>query len=109
MTMLPGEVTLSVISVAELEYGCRKSMAMEKNLAALQQFLIPLEILAFDYAATFEYGIIRSALESAGTPIGPLDTLIAAHAKSSNCILVTNNEREFKRVDGLIIENWAED
>lgn len=105
--IVPGQVVLSVITLAELEYGARKSVAVEKNLAALHQFLIPFDILSFDYNATIAYGIIRAGLEVKGTPIGPLDTLIAAHAKSGNHILVTNNEREFSRVDGLQIENWA--
>jgi len=103
----PGQVALSVITLAELEYGARKSAATEKNLTALRKFSIPFDILPFDYNATVEYGIIRADLEMKGTPIGPLDTLIAAHAKSLNYILVTNNEREFSRVTGLQVENWV--
>ncbi|MEP7376088.1 MAG: type II toxin-antitoxin system VapC family toxin [Chitinophagaceae bacterium] len=103
----PGQIALSVITIAELEYGARKSAAVEKNLAALHQFSIPFEILPFDYNATVEYGIIRADLESKGTPIGSMDTLIASHAKSLNYILVTNNEKEFRRVSGLQVENWV--
>jgi tRNA(fMet)-specific endonuclease VapC len=103
----PGQVALSVITLAELVYGARKSASVEKNLAALHQFTISFDILSFDYDAAVEYGIIRSELEAKGTPIGPLDTLIAAHAKSLNYILVTNNEREFTRVSRLQIENWV--
>lgn len=103
----PGQIALSVIILAELEYGARKSAAVEKNLSALHQILIPFDILLFDYNATIEYGIIRATLEANGTPIGPLDNLIAAHAKSLNYILVTNNEKEFTRVSGLQVENWA--
>ncbi|WP_349678737.1 PIN domain-containing protein [Proteiniphilum sp. UBA5384] len=66
-----------------------------------------MEILDFDYLSTLEYGVIRAGLEREGTPIDPLDTLIAAHAKSADVILVTNNEREFERVPGLKIENWT--
>src|SRR5665647_611604 len=106
-TIPPGQIALSVITLAELEYGARKSAAIGKNLSALHQFFIPFDILPFDYFATIEYGIIRAELEAKGTPIGPLDTLIAAHAKSLNYILVTNNEKEFSRVSGLQIENWA--
>jgi len=106
-TISPGQIALSVITLAELEYGARKSAAVEKNLAALHQFSIPFDILPFDYNATVEYGIIRADLEAKGTPIGPLDTLIAAHAKSLNYILVTNNEKEFNRISGLNIENWV--
>ena len=106
-TITPGQVALSVITLAELEYGARKSAAVERNLSVLHQFTIPFDILPFDYNATVEYGIIRADLEARGTPIGPLDTLIAAHAKSLNYILVTNNEKEFNRINGLQIENWV--
>ena len=100
-------IAISSISVAELEYGVRKSLQPEKNQPALNDFLAPLTILDFGYPATIEYGIIRNALEIKGTPIGPLDLLIAAHAKSLDLILVTNNEREFSRIDGLRVENWT--
>jgi len=106
-TITPGQAALSVITLAELEYGARRSAAVEKNLSVLHQFTIPFDILPFDYNATVEYGIIRADLERKGTPIGPLDTLIAAHAKSLNYTLVTNNENEFSRIKGLQIENWA--
>lgn len=106
-TIAPGQVALSVITLAELEYGARKSAAVEKNLSALHQFTIPFDILPFDYNATVEYGLIRADLEAKGTPIGPLDTLIAAHARSLNYILVTNNEKEFGRVNSLQVENWV--
>lgn len=106
-TLSPGQIGLSVITVAELEYGARKSASVEKNLLSLQQFLIPFDVFSFDFNAAMEYSIIRNELEKKGMPIGPLDTLIAAHAKSLNYILVTNNEKEFKRVNGLQIENWA--
>lgn len=106
-SITPGQIALSIISFAELEYGARKSSAVEKNLAALHQFTIPFDILTFDYNAAVEYGIIRAELEKKGTPVGPLDTLIAAHAKSLNYILVTNNEKEFSRINGLQIENWV--
>jgi tRNA(fMet)-specific endonuclease VapC len=102
-----GQVGISVITLAELDYGARKSSNPEKNLTALNQFLVSFEILSFDFDATLEYGRIRSDLERKGTPIGPLDTLIASHAKSLNCTLVTNNEKEFNRVLGLRIENWV--
>lgn len=102
-----GQIGISVITLAELEYGARKSANPQKNLAALQQFLIPFDIFNFNYEATIEYGLIHSDLERKGTPIGPLDTLIAAHAKSLNCTLVTNNEKEFRRIEGLQVENWV--
>jgi tRNA(fMet)-specific endonuclease VapC len=107
--LIPGSVGISIITFSELHYGVRKSMFPEKNQLALNQFLIPLEIFEFNLDAGIEYGKIRASLEKAGTPIGPLDTLIAAHAKSLNLILVTNNEKEFQRVDGLEISNWLKD
>ncbi|WP_394353949.1 PIN domain-containing protein [Adhaeribacter swui] len=79
----------------------------DRNTEALNQFLVPLDVKDFDYNATVEYGRIRASLERSGTPIGPLDTLIAAHALSLNSTLVTNNEKEFNRVAGLKIENWT--
>lgn len=78
-----------------------------KNEQALLRFLIPLSILPFGAAAASEYGEIRSYLQDRGTPIGPLDMLIAAHARSEDMILVTNNVREFARVPDLVVENWA--
>lgn len=104
--LIPGSVGISIITFSELQFGVKKSSQPEKNQSALNQFLIPLEIFEFDLNAGVEYGNIRANLEHAGTPIGPLDTLIAAHAKSLKLILVTNNEKEFQRVDGLEISNW---
>lgn len=102
-----GIIGISVITVSELFYGVRKSLFPEKNLEALKNFLIPFEIFQFDFNASVFYGKIRNELEKAGTPIGSLDTLIAAHALSLNHILVTNNEKEFSRVKDLKIENWV--
>ncbi len=79
----------------------------EKNHVALQKFLSPLELYDFNPHSAVIYGNIRSFLEAKGTPIGPLDMLIAAHALSLNLVLVTNNEKEFGRVPNLKIENWA--
>ena len=103
----PDQLSVSAISVAELEYGVSKSSQPEKNQLALKNFLKPLSLLSFDLSATIEYGMIRSNLEKKGIPIGPLDLLIAAHAKSLNYTLVTNNEKEFSRIEGLKIENWV--
>jgi tRNA(fMet)-specific endonuclease VapC len=100
-------VGISSISIAELEYGVRKSSKPEANQAALKYFLTPLQIVHFDQEAAFEYGIIRSKLEKQGTLIGPLDMLIAAHARSLKLTLITNNVHEFSRVEGLKIENWV--
>lgn len=79
---------------------------MKSNLEALERFLIPLAILPFDDLAAEKYGKIRTALESKGTPIGPMDLMIAAHALSLGLPLVTNNVQEFERVDALKVENW---
>lgn len=103
-----GDIGISSITLAELHYGIRKSNIPEKNLSAINQFILPLEIFTFDFNAAIEYGLVRSELEKKGTPIGPLDTLIAAHAKSLNFTLVTNNVKEFNRVENLRIENWVE-
>jgi len=104
-----GSIGISTITLAELQFGIRKSSNPEKNLTALNQFIIPLEIIDFDYNSTIEYGLIRAELEKKGTPIGPLDTLIGAHAVSSGLTLVTNNEREFNRIPNLRIENWTKE
>jgi tRNA(fMet)-specific endonuclease VapC len=104
----PEELCISSITYAELMHGVEKSQAIEKNRLALSLFLSPIEILNFDDLAAEEYGKIRADLEKNGTPIGPMDMLIAGHAKSRNLILVTNNTREFIRVEGLSLEDWVQ-
>jgi tRNA(fMet)-specific endonuclease VapC len=104
--LAPGDAGISVITLAELRYGVMKSGAIERNAAALGEFLLPLEIADFGAAAAEAYGRVRAGLEKAGTPIGPLDTQIGAHALSLGAVLVTNNVREFRRIPGLKIENW---
>jgi tRNA(fMet)-specific endonuclease VapC len=101
-----GDVGISSITLAELQYGIEKSSNSVKNREALEKFLTPVEIIEYGYEATVEYGKIRFELERKGVPIGPLDMLIASHAKSLGVILVTNNVREFERIAGLRIENW---
>lgn len=103
-----GDIGISTIAVAELQYGVMKSSNPSKNQEALNKFLTPFDILDFDFNSTIEYGKIRSDLEKEGLPIGPLDYLIAAQAKGLNLTLVTNNVKEFIRVKGLRIENWIE-
>ena len=100
-------IAISAITVSELEYGIEKSGHTEQNRIALLEFLVPFTILDYDQEASSEYGRIRTALEKKGKPIGAMDLLIAAHAKSKGLILVTNNEREFERVEGLKVENWV--
>ncbi len=107
-TLQPSDIGISSITVAELEYGASKSQKPEQNKAALQQFLIPLEILVFDQQAAQVYGTIRADLERQGQVIGSLDMLIAAQAKSEDIVLVTNNVREFSRIPDLKLENWVD-
>jgi tRNA(fMet)-specific endonuclease VapC len=102
------EIAVSSVTVAELEYGAAKSSRQGQNRDALCQFLVPFEILLFHEPATVHYGDIRADLEKRGQTIGAMDMLIAAHARSLNMILVTNNVAEFQRVSGLAVENWAE-
>ena len=102
------DVSISAITVAELQYGVQKSTKPTQNQQALNQFLIPLTILPFDDGAAIHYGRIRAYLEAQGLPIGALDTLIAAQAIHHDLTLVTNNVREFSRVHGLNIEDWTQ-
>jgi tRNA(fMet)-specific endonuclease VapC len=104
---LLGEIAISAITIAELEYGIARSRYPDRNRIALLEFLFPFTILDFDPKAAMAYGQIRALLESKGRLIGPMDLLLAAQAKSHNLVLVTNNEKEFKRIEGLRIENWA--
>ena len=100
------QVGISSITLSKLEYGIAKSSKPEQNQIALAQFLAPLEILSYGDEAAPQYGRLRAFLENQGTPIGSLDMLIAAHALSIGCILVTNNEKGFSRVPNLKINNW---
>ncbi|WP_396268564.1 type II toxin-antitoxin system VapC family toxin [Ideonella sp.] len=102
-----GEVGLCSVVAAELAFGVAKS-GSTRNRQALEMFLAPLSILPFDEAAVWTYADLRAALERKGSPIGSLDTLIAAHALSLGATLVTNNTREFAKVPGLLLDNWAE-
>ena len=99
-------VAISSITLAELEFGVQASANVEKNTIALYKFLSIVEILDFDSNAATEYGKIRADLKRKGTPIGNMDMLIAAHAKSEDLIVVTHNTREFERVEGLKLEDW---
>lgn len=102
-----GDIGISSITAAELAYGVSKSRHATKNRHALEQFLAPLEVAAFDQVAAWAYGRLREQLEVKGTPIGSMDMLIAAHALSLGVRLVSNNLREFRRVPGLRLENWV--
>jgi tRNA(fMet)-specific endonuclease VapC len=100
-------IGISTITLSELLFGVEKSPQRERNELAYRLFLAPLTVVDFDAAAAAHYGQIRADLARKGTPIGPLDLLIAAHARSRNLTLVTNNAREFVRVPGLTVENWT--
>lgn len=102
-----GDIGLSSVVAAELAYGVAKS-GSARNRQALEMFLAPLEVVPFDEAAVWAYGELRADLERRGQPIGSLDTMIAAHALSLGATLVTNNTREFAKVEGLSLQNWVE-
>ncbi len=103
----PGDIFISSITAAELYFGAEKSSRREENIVALQEFFQPLIILNFEAEDAVSYGLIRSRLEKAGKPVGAMDMLIAAQALNREYVLVTNNEKEFRRIEGLIVENWA--
>ena len=104
----PGMVVMSVITFAELINGAKKSQHVEANLRRLNALSELIEVLPFDKDAAMAYGDVRSDLEKRGLIIGGNDLFIAAHALSLKMTLVTNNQREFIRVNGLKIENWVE-
>ena len=101
-----GDIGISSITLSELRYGVAKSTHQEKNTKALDEFITPLEVVFFDVEAAHVYGEIRANLEKAGTPIGSMDMLIAAHAVSLGIPLVTNNTREFVRITSLNVIDW---
>jgi len=101
------QIGISSITLSELEYGVMKSSRPEQNHLALAQFVAPLEIMPYGDDTAEYYGKLRVYLEKQGIPIGSLDMLIAAHALSVGCILVTNNVKEFKRVPKLKMDNWV--
>ena len=102
----PEDIGVSVITEAELRTGAAKSSSPTKTLRLLENFLRPIGILEFTSSDAVSYALVRARLERAGTPIGPLDTLIAAQAVARKLILVSNNQREFGRVGGLSTQNW---
>ena len=101
-----GDLVVSAITEAELRYGADKSADPAKNHHQLDQLFVVLPVEGFDHAAAMEYGNLRAALERAGTPIGPLDLLIAAHGRALGLHMVTGNVSEFSRVPGLVVEEW---
>jgi tRNA(fMet)-specific endonuclease VapC len=103
-----GEVGISTVTLAELRDGADKSADPAKNHVVIDAFLTNITLVEFDEGAARCYGAVRSQLESRGTPIGPLDNLIAAQALSLGVTLVTNNVREFVRVTGMAVEDWTQ-
>jgi tRNA(fMet)-specific endonuclease VapC len=104
----PKDVAISAITLFELQYGIEKSQYRQRSEDALAKFLLPLNLINFDRSSAVEAAIIRAQLEKKGMPIGPYDLLIAGLARSLDMILVTNNTKEFERIDGLHLENWIE-
>lgn len=107
LSLDPPEICISAIIMAELEYGVSHSSRPDQNRSAMLLFLSHITVLPFDADAAFEYGMIRHHLQSQGMVIGGNDMLIAAHAKAENLVLVTHNTREFSRVSGLRLDDWA--
>lgn len=103
----PIEVSISTVTLFELEYGIEKSRYRQRSEDALAKFLRPLNTVSLDPSAAKEAAAIRAQLERQGRPIGPYDLLIAGLARSRNMTLVTNNTKEFERVVGLHLENWV--
>ena len=103
-----GEIGISWITLAELEFGVAKSQHQEKNQAALDEFVLPLEIANFNRETASVYGRVRAMLENKETPIGSLDMMIGAHALALGVALATNNKREFSRMKGLTVVDWLD-
>ncbi|MDJ1179563.1 type II toxin-antitoxin system VapC family toxin [Roseofilum sp. BLCC_M91] len=104
----PREIGLSIITLAELEYGAAKSQNPQRNRETLTRFYLPFQIVGFRPEDAQKFGEIRAKLERRGQPIGSYDLLIASQAVNRELILVTNNIKEFSRVEGLNLENWVE-
>ena len=102
-----GLICISSVTLAELEYGVSHSSRPAQNRVSVDRFLAGLDVVPFDAAGATAYGDVKHRLFAAGTPIGSLDMLITAHARSLDLTLVTNNRREFDRIPGLKVENWA--
>jgi len=103
-----GQLCISAVTWGELICGAEKSEQVENNLATLDGFAARLEVLPFDKQASRQFGQVKAELELQGQKIGSYDTMIAGHARSQGLIVVTNNVREFKRVEGVRIVNWLE-
>jgi tRNA(fMet)-specific endonuclease VapC len=102
------DLVLSMVTFAELRYGAEKSQSKARALEKIEQLTKTIEIADMNEAAAEHYAHIRASLESQGKPIGNNDLWLAAHARANGWVLVTNNTREFCRVEGLVVENWVE-
>lgn len=103
-----GDIGISSITLAELQYGVAKSLYVDKNREALAEFILPLEIADFDEKAAESYGTVRTSLEKAGKPVGSMDMLIGAHALSLDVTVITNNIKEFRKIKNLKVEDWTD-
>ncbi|GAA5542249.1 type II toxin-antitoxin system VapC family toxin [Brucella sp. NBRC 113783] len=104
---LADQLCISSITLGELHYGAEKSARRSENLVAIEHFVARLDVLPFGDKAAAHYGQVRAELERAGTPCGPHDMQIGAHARSEGLIVVTNNMKEFIRMPGVRVENWV--
>ncbi len=102
-----GDIGISSITLAELQYDVAKSLYVDKNREALAEFILPLEIADFDEKAAESYGTVRTDLEKAGKPVGSIDMLIGAHALSLDVTVITNNIKEFRKIKNLKVEDWT--
>jgi tRNA(fMet)-specific endonuclease VapC len=103
----PGDLAISSIVAAELAYGVENSTRIESNRRNLELFLAKMNVVAWDDAALWQFGFHKAKLKKAGTKIGELDLLIGCQALAMGAVLVTNNTREFERIEGLKLENWV--
>ena len=106
-TLAMEQLCVSVVTYAELIYGIERSSSKRINRPIIEDFVRHLDVMNWDTEAADQYGVIRAELEAAGTPIGAMDMMIAAHAKSIKAVLVTNNQKHFTKVKRLKIDNWA--
>ena len=105
-TLAMEQLCISIVTYAELIYGVERSSSKRVNRPIIEDFARHLDIMDWDTKAADQYGVIRTELEAAGTPIGAMDMMIAAHTKSIRAVLVTNNQKHFTKIKGLKIENW---
>jgi len=106
-TLAMEQLCVSVVTYAELIYGVERSSSKRINRPIIEDFVRHLDVLNWDTEAADQYGVIRAELEAAGTPIGAMDMMIAAHAKSIKAVLVTNNQKHFTKVKGMKVDNWS--